>query len=146
MWPHDNALIAAGFARYGFRKEAAKVFEGLFSAATAIDVKRLPELFCGFPRQKGRGPVFYPVACSPQAWAAVAPLFLIQSCLGLEFDPRSKRIRFEQPLLPAFADEIVLRNLKVADARADIALRRSGEHVLVDVLEREGDVRVVTTS
>jgi glycogen debranching enzyme len=146
VWPHDNALIAAGFARYGFRKQAAKVFEGLFAAATAIDVKRLPELFCGFPRQKGRGPVFYPVACSPQAWAAVAPLFLIQSCLGLGFDPAARRITFDRPLLPSFVDEIVLGNLRLGEDRAAIALRRSGSQVLVDVLDRTGDVSVVTTS
>jgi glycogen debranching enzyme len=146
VWPHDNALIAAGFARYGFCKEAARVFEGLFSASTSIDVKRLPELFCGFPRQKGRGPTFYPVACSPQAWAAVAPLFLIQSCLGLDFDPVGCRILFDRPMLPGFVDEIVLTNLRVGNERADIALRRSDSQVLVDVLERTGDVRVVTTS
>jgi glycogen debranching enzyme len=146
VWPHDNALIAAGFARYGFRKEAARVFEGLFSAATAIDVKRLPELFCGFPKQKGRGPVFYPVACSPQAWAAVAPLYLIQSCLGLDFDPAGCRILFDRPMLPAFVDELKLSNLRVGGQHADITLRRSGSQVLVDVLHRTGDVRVVTTS
>jgi glycogen debranching enzyme len=146
VWPHDNALIAAGFARYGFRKEAARVFDGLFSAATAIDVKRLPELFCGFPKQKGRGPVFYPVACSPQAWAAVAPLSLIQSCLGLDFDPAGRRILFDRPMLPPFVDELKLTNLRVGEERAHIALRRSGSQVLVDVFERSGDVRVVTTS
>jgi glycogen debranching enzyme len=106
----------------------------------------LPELFCGFPRQKGRGPTFYPVACSPQAWAAVAPLFLIQSCLGLDFDPVGCRILFDRPMLPGFVDEIVLTNLRVGNERADIALRRSDSQVLVDVLERTGDVRVVTTS
>ena len=146
VWPHDNALIAAGFARYGFRKQAAKVFEGLFTASTAIDVNRLPELFCGFPKQKGRGPVFYPVACSPQAWAAVAPLYLIRSCLGLDFDAAGCRILFDRPLLPEFVDELVLTNLQVGRERADIAVRRSGSRVLVDVLDRTGDVRVVTTS
>ena len=146
VWPHDNALIAAGFARYGYCNEALRVFEGLFSASTAIDVKRLPELFCGFPKQKGRGPVFYPVACSPQAWAAVAPLYLIKSCLGLDFDPLGCRILFDRPRLPSFVDELVLTNLRVGEERADIALRRSGSQVLVDVLERTGDVRVVTTS
>ena len=68
IWPHDNALIAAGFSRYGFRREAARIFEGLFSAATYVDLMRLPELFCGFPRRRSQGPTFYPVACSPQAW------------------------------------------------------------------------------
>jgi glycogen debranching enzyme len=146
VWPHDNALIAAGFARYGFRREAARIFEGLFSAAASIDVRRLPELFCGFPRQRGRGPTFYPVACSPQAWAAVAPLYLIQSCLGLDFDPAGRRILFDRPMLPGFVDEIVLGNLAVGEARADIALRRSGSQVLVEVTDRTGPVRVITTS
>ena len=74
VWPHDNAMIAAGFARYGFRREAAKIFEGIFAASTFVDLRRLPELFCGFPRQLTQGPTSYPVACNPQAWAAVAPL------------------------------------------------------------------------
>src|SRR5699024_1633948 len=46
VWPHDNALIAQGMARYGFRAEAAAIFKGLFEASTYIDLKRLPELFC----------------------------------------------------------------------------------------------------
>ena len=72
VWPHDNALIAAGIARYGFRQEAARIFDGLFDASTYVEFRRLPELFCGFPRQQTRGPTFYPVACVPQAWSAAA--------------------------------------------------------------------------
>jgi glycogen debranching enzyme len=128
------------------KRAASAIFEGLFEGACHMDLMRLPELFCGFPRQKGRGPVFYPVACSPQAWAAVAPLYLIQSCLGLDFDPAGCRILFDRPMLPAFVDELKLSNLSVGGQHADIALRRSGSQVLVDVLHRTGDVRVVTTS
>ena len=146
VWPHDNALIAAGLARYGFRQEAAQVFESLFRASTYVDLRRLPELFCGFPRQRSRGPTFYPVACVPQAWAAAAPLFLIQSCLGLTFDPAGPRITFEGPVLPAFLDSIVLRGLTLGGTVADIALRRSGRQVVVDVLDRRGPVTVVTMS
>ena len=144
VWPHDNALIAAGFARYGFRREAARVFEGLFSASTYVDLRRLPELFCGFPRQQTRGPTFYPVACMPQAWAAAAPLYLVQTCAGLSFDPRAQRITFREPVLPQFLDEIVLRGLAVESGKADVALRRSNRHVVVDVLERTGPVGVLT--
>jgi len=146
VWPHDNALIASGFARYGFRREAAQVFEGLFRASTYVDLRRLPELMCGFPRKKNRGPTFYPVACAPQAWAAAAPLSLIQSCLGLTFDPVDRRIIFSEPVLPAFLDTIVLTGLTVAGASADIALRRSREQVVVEVLDRRGPVTVVTTT
>jgi glycogen debranching enzyme len=142
VWPHDNALIASGFARYGFRREAARILESLFDVSTYVDLRRLPELFCGFPRQKTRGPTFYPVACSPQAWAAAAPLYLIQSCVGLAFDAAARRITFRESVLPEFLDEIVLRGLTVQGGSADVALRRSNFHVVVDVLSKRGSVGV----
>lgn len=146
VWPHDNAIIAAGFARYGFRRETARIFEGLFAASTYIEMRRLPELFCGFARQRAHGPTFYPVACSPQAWAAAAPLSLIQSCLGLGFDPEALHISFNEPVLPAFLDEVVIHRLSVGNAAADVALRRSRSQVVVDVLQRNSPVRVLITS
>ncbi len=146
IWPHDNALIAAGLARYGFKREAARIFEGLFAASTYIDLRRLPELFCGFARQRSRGPTFYPVACMPQAWAAAAPLFMLQSCLGLGFDPAGLRITFEEPVLPDFLGEVMLRNLVLNGGSVDVALRRSGAQIVVDVLNRSGPLRVLTTS
>ncbi|VFU09514.1 protein of unknown function [Methylocella tundrae] len=79
VWPHDNAMIALGFARYGFAREAAQVFSAMFDAAAHQDLRRLPELFCGFIRRPHRGPTSYPVACAPQAWAAAAPLRLSAS-------------------------------------------------------------------
>ncbi|MBB3659825.1 glycogen debranching enzyme [Rhizobium sp. BK650] len=145
IWPHDNAMIASGLARYGYRAEAARIFEGLFAASTYIELRRLPELFCGFARRRAQGPTFYPVACSPQAWAAAAPLFLLQSCLGLDFDPRALQISFNEPLLPSFLDEVILRNLDIGNGSADVAIRRSGRQVMVDVVERRGNVRVLTT-
>jgi glycogen debranching enzyme len=145
VWPHDNALIAAGLSRYGFREEASRVFEGLFMASTYIDLRRLPELFCGFLRQRSRGPTFYPVACSPQAWAAVTPLSILQSCLGMGFDPASGTLLFHQPLLPEFLDEVVLRGISLPQGRLDVLLRRVNSEVVVQVLEREGNTLVTTT-
>jgi glycogen debranching enzyme len=146
VWPHDNALIAAGFARYGRQREAARVFEGLFAACAYVDLRRLPELFCGFPRQQTRGPTFYPVACMPQAWAAAAPLFLIQSCAGLSLDAKLRRISFRDPELPLFLDEVTLRGLKLDGATADVALRRSKRHTVIDVLDKAGAVEVLAIS
>jgi glycogen debranching enzyme len=145
VWPHDNSLIAAGFARYGFHREAARIFEALFAASTYIDLRRLPELLCGFARQRAQGPTFYPVACMPQAWAAAAPLYLLQACIGLGFDPEATQILLERPVLPDFLDEVVLRNVVVGRASADIALRRSGEGVVVQVIGRTGEARVMVT-
>ncbi|MDW9665603.1 amylo-alpha-1,6-glucosidase [Sinorhizobium meliloti] len=145
VWPHDNALIAAGFVRYGFQAEAASIFEGLFAASTYTDLRRLPELFCGFARQRARGPTFYPVSCVPQAWAAAAPLYLLQSMIGLGFDAGRMHVTLNEPTLPPFLDEVVLKRLRVGSGMVDIALRRSRSQVVVDVLERRGGVKVLTT-
>lgn len=144
VWPHDNALIAAGFARYGFRAEAATIFEGLTAASTYVDLRRLPELFCGFPRRPAQGPTFYPVACIPQAWSAAAPLFLLQSCLGLSFDTQAEQILFAEPTLPGNLDELLIRRVRVGNGQADVLLRRSGRKVMVDVQDRTGNVRVLS--
>ncbi|KKW91790.1 amylo-alpha-1,6-glucosidase [Sphingobium chungbukense] len=124
IWPHDNALIAAGFSRYGYRREARQIFEGLFAAATYVDLMRLPELFCGFPRRRSQGPTFYPVACSPQAWSAATPLSLIQSCLGLRIDAAARKVKLENPELPDFLNDLMLHNLPVGPTRLTIALER----------------------
>jgi glycogen debranching enzyme len=145
VWPHDTTLVAAGFARYGFRHEAARVFEALFAASTHMDLRRLPELFCGFPRRKGTGPVFYPVACSPQAWATGSLLYMIQICLGLKFEPRERTVRLEQPILPDFVDSVMLRRLRMGECTLDLSLQRNNHDVLVHVAGREGDCRVETS-
>jgi glycogen debranching enzyme len=142
VWPHDNALIAAGFARYGFRREAARLFDGLFAAAAYIDLRRLPELFCGFPRERGHGPTFYPVACSPQAWAAATPLSMLQSCLGLRFDTTRGSVAFDEPLLPDFLNDVTLQRLSLGDAAVDVALHRRGKDLSIEVLGRRGRLGV----
>jgi len=144
VWPHDNALIAMGFARYGFGREAAQIFEALFAASTYIDLRRLPELFCGFPRQRTQGPTFYPVACMPQAWAAAAPLAMLQACIGLSFEPAQEQITLRCPVLPGFLGEVVLRNVSVGRGAVDLALRQAGDDVVVQVLRRDGNARVLT--
>jgi glycogen debranching enzyme len=142
IWPHDNALIALGFARYGLNRSVAQVSKGLFEAATYMDHRRLPELFCGFKRERRRGPTLYPVACSPQAWASATPFSLIQASLGLEFEPRTGEIRLRNPHLPAFLDEIILRNLRVGDLRGDLKVHRHGDEISVELLHKRGEIQV----
>jgi glycogen debranching enzyme len=132
VWPHDNALIAAGFARYGFRQEAARLFEGLFAASTYFDLRRLPELFCGFARQRGRSPTFYPVACMPQAWAAATPLSLLQSCVGLAFDPAGGQVVFDRPVLPDFVDDVHLQRLSAGLRSVDVTISRRNGRIVTD--------------
>jgi len=142
VWPHDNSLIALGFARYGLPRPIQRVFKGLFDAATYMDINRLPELFCGFPRRRGRGPTLYPVACAPQAWAAAAPFALLQASLGLSFDPTENEIRMINPRLPSFLDEVILRDLRLGNSSLDLAVDQHGEEVSLRVLRREGQIRV----
>ena len=142
IWPHDNALIALGLAKYGLKDELDRVFQGLFEAATYMDLRRLPELFCGFQRQRGRGPTLYPVACAPQAWASGTPFTLVQAALGLEFDPETAEIRLHNPRLPPFLDEAILRNLRLGNSSVDLSVQRQGQGVAVQVLRSEGEIRV----
>ena len=132
VWPHDNALIALGLARYGLKQPVETLFTGLFHAGTYMLDRRLPELFCGFRRQEGQGPTLYPVACAPQAWASATPFTLLEACLGLEFDPFRNEIRLFNPHLPPFLDEVMLRNLKLGSSRLDLRVRRHGETVSLD--------------
>jgi glycogen debranching enzyme len=142
IWPHDNALIALGMARYEAKRPIETLFAGLFSAATYMDQRRLPELFCGFQRQRGHGPTLYPVACSPQAWASATPFSLLEACLGLEFDPFNCEIRLRNPRLPKFLDEVMLRDLQLSSSRVDLRVRRHGETVSLDTPRISGDIRV----
>jgi glycogen debranching enzyme len=142
IWPHDNALIALGLARYGLKHSVEHVFKGLFDAATYMDLRRLPELFCGFQREKRRGPTLYPVACAPQAWASATPFSLLEAALGLEFDAARGEIRLRNPHLPAFLNEVVLRDLQLGPSSVDLKVRRHGDDVSLEVLRTRGRIQV----
>jgi glycogen debranching enzyme len=144
VWPHDNALIAAGLARSGHTDLAMEVLSRLFDASMYMDLHRLPELFCGFPRRPGEGPTLYPVACSPQAWSSAAVYLLLQSCLGLHVDALHGQISFSQPALPEFLSEVHIHNLRIGQATADLLLRRVGRDVGINVLRREGQIEVMS--
>jgi glycogen debranching enzyme len=143
VWPHDNALIAYGLSRYGLQGPAVDILTGLFEAGTYFDLNRMPELFCGFARESGEGPVAYPVACAPQAWAAGSAFLLLQACLGLGVSAVGPQIVFTRPRLPAFLSEVRITNLSVAGATVDLLLIRHADDVGVTVLRREGYVDVI---
>ncbi|MDQ2941773.1 MAG: amylo-alpha-1,6-glucosidase [Chloroflexota bacterium] len=145
VWPHDNALIAAGLARYGMQEHAIQILAGMFDASIHVDLARLPELFCGFSRRVGEGPTLYPVACSPQAWASAAVFMLLQACLGLEIDGVRGRVTLAHARLPAFVDDLQLHRLRVGDGSVDLLLTRQEGSVGVNVLHRDGSVEVAAT-
>ena len=142
IWPHDNALIAMGLSHYGFRQDVDRVFAGMLEAAAYMEFQRLPELFCGFRRRRNRGPTLYPVACSPQAWAAATPFALLQASLGLEFDPDANEIRLRNPYLPSFIDNLAINRLRLGESSVDLALHGREDDLSLRVLRTDGNLRV----
>jgi glycogen debranching enzyme len=142
IWPHDNALIAMGFGRYGLRRPLTALLTGLFEAALALDLNRLPELFCGFPRRHGTGPTLYPVACNPQAWSSASVFAMLGALLGISFDPAARRVAFIQPALPPWLDTLKLSNLQLGTGSLDVVLERRGERIGFEVVARRGDIEL----
>jgi glycogen debranching enzyme len=146
VWPHDNALIAIGLSKIGAKDAVNEIFQGMYDAATYMDLHRLPELFCGFQRPRNRGPTRYPVACTPQAWASAAPFCLLQAALGIESDPAKEELRLRRPSLPKFLREVTVRDLKVGDSSVDFTVRRDGSGVSVSVLKTSGPIEVAVVA
>ena len=142
VWPHDNALIALGLARYAHVDEVLRILTAMFEASKHMELRRLPELFCGFPRRQGRGPTSYPVACNPQAWAGATPFAMLSAVLGLHLDAAGGRVRFVHPRLPDFLDEVEIGNLRLGSSHIDVLVHRRGGEVAVTVLSKKGPARV----
>lgn len=147
VWPHDNAMIAAGLARYRFKEKAMQILTGLFDVSVYVDLHRLPELFCGFSRIGGRGPTLYPVSCAPQAWASGAVFMCLEACLGIHIDGVKHRLTFSYPVMPPYLQRITIRNLIVGkDGFVDVELINHTASVGVNVLRRTGKVEIATVT
>lgn len=142
VWPHDNALIALGLKRYGFETHALDIATGLFDAAQHFPSSRMPELFCGFARSAFGVPVRYPVACSPQAWAATSWSMLLQAVLGISADATAAELCIVRPALPSWLQWVELGHVPVGAGEVDLRYERIGERTTVDVVAMRGHVRV----
>ncbi len=143
VWPHDTAIAAAGARRYGFDAIGGKLSGGLLAAAHHFPAYRLPELFCGFDRESTAAPVAYPVACSPQAWAAGSPLMLIRTMLGLHADASLGQLTLEKPDLPKDITKVVVTGLRVGEATCDLLLHRWRGLTSAEVLRKDGPLEVI---
>ena len=139
VWPHDNALIAAGMARYGFKEFTGRILAGLLELSVHVDFHRLPELICGLHQRPGEGPTLYPVACSPQAWSAAAVFLLLQACLGISLDAPNRRLTLHRPFLPDSLAHVSIRQLSLGDGTVDLLLSREGEKIRAEVVENRSD-------
>ena len=144
VWPHDNSIIAHGLAKYGFRKRAGQVLLALLDLSDEVELHRLPELICGLKRRPTEGPTLYPVACSPQAWAAAAPFLILDGCLGISVQAERGRIIFDHPFLPEGIPQLSIQNLRCGDAVTDLMLERRGDYVLVHTQNKPDDLEIVT--
>jgi glycogen debranching enzyme len=143
VWPHDNAIVAAGLKRYGYGESTLRITTALFEAAMHMEYFRLPELFCGFTRRSPATPVRYPVACSPQAWAAASPFLLLQSMLGISARADQGLLTVNKPDLPDWLNRVEWRNLRVGDCRLSLVFTRQGGMTTFSMTDRQGDVRVL---
>jgi glycogen debranching enzyme len=143
VWPHDNAIAAAGFARYGFTRQATQVMGAMFDLSQSVDLHRLPELICGFHRRGSDYPTLYPVACAPQAWSAGAVYLLLTACLGLRIEADAHRVSFAHAALPENLEWLRISNLSVGTASVDLLLTKHAYDVGVTVLRRDGQVEIM---
>jgi glycogen debranching enzyme len=126
VWPHDNSLIAAGLARYGRWSEAQRIVRRMLEAAAHFEYQ-LPEVFAGFPRADTPFPIAYPTAARPQAWAAGAPVILLQALLGLQPDRRRQTLESVAPLeLPSWAGRLRLSGVRAFGRAWDVRLDDGG--------------------
>ena len=115
---------------------------GLLDLSSAVDLHRIPELICGVDRRPGQGPTLYPVACSPQAWAAGAIFMLLQSCLGITIVGEEDRLIFDRPYLPEGIPQLWIRDLRINQSRISLFLEREGRSVKIEVPEKQGEIAV----
>jgi glycogen debranching enzyme len=123
VWPHDNAIVAAGLMRYGFVEHAQRVAEAVFAAADRLG-GRLPELFTGLDRAEFPRPVGYPTSCIPQAWASAAPLHLMRTLLRFQPTLPEGKVRLD-PLLPASMSTLEVRNAPLGESRLYLSVKPS---------------------
>jgi glycogen debranching enzyme len=142
IWPHDNAMIAQGLSRYDLMNETIQVLAAIFDSTEHMENHRLPELFCGFERKKGKSPTMYPVACSPQAWSVGAAFMMIQACLGLKINAANKTITLHQPVLPSFLNDITITNLRVNNQLIIFQVRRNKDGIEATLLSPNKDITI----
>jgi glycogen debranching enzyme len=143
IWPHDNALIAAGLKSSGAPDGANLIAGRLIEVAQWFPDLRLPELFCGFARDEVGAPVAYPVACSPQAWAAAAPFHLLRTMLGLRADAHAHRLELVLPTLPEWLTKLTITGLPVGGDSVDLLVHRWRGRTSAELLGRRGSTDVI---
>jgi glycogen debranching enzyme len=146
IWPHDNAIVAEGLRLYDNIEGAIDLFTGVVDAVSNVTDARVPELYCGFQRTADGGPVPYPVACAPQAWASGAMLQFVSTMLGLTVVGREAQVCFDRPLLPEWLQWLEVRGLRTPLGMLDFRLIRGTQSSAIEILSKPADLKVVINS
>jgi glycogen debranching enzyme len=143
IWPHDNALIAFGFKRYGFGEESARIARAISEAGSHFLFNQLPELYTSPERHEAAFPIQYLGANVPQAWAAGSVFTLLRAILGLVPDARRGKL-YVDPELPRWLPALTVLDLRVHRHTFDIRFWRDGEETKFEILR--GDPKVIERS
>jgi glycogen debranching enzyme len=143
VWPHDNAMVVEGLCAVGRKKEAGIISGGIFKVGCLQPDYRLPELFCGLSKTNYDRPVWYPVSCSPQAWAAGSMFLMLDSLLGLKADALKHTLHVVNPSLPPYLNHLTMKNVRVADSAVDLKFTRDGDKTKCEVLRKGAGIEVV---
>jgi len=136
VWPHDNSIIAEGMSFYGFRKEIGEIFISILDAVSFFPNFRVPELFSGFERTEFHGPIPYPTACSPQAWASGSIFLMIKAMLGLNVNAIERTLYISRPYIPREITRFIIENLRTPDGIFNIIFKKEEKAVSVEVIRK----------
>lgn len=142
VWPHDNAIIAAGLKRYGHAEATLRIASAMFEIAARARDFRLAELYCGFDRTDTSEIVSYPVACTPQAWAAATPFMLLQAMLGITAHAPTRTLGVIQPHMPDWLGRAELHRLRIGHAHVNLAFSQANGITGFCLLDQEGEITV----
>ncbi|KGX90797.1 amylo-alpha-1,6-glucosidase [Pontibacillus marinus] len=142
VWPHDNSLILLGLAKHSLKDQVNQLVQSLFESANQFEDARLPELFCGHSREEEETIVPFPVACSPQAWAAGTPFACVQALLGMEVNAFTKSISIN-PTLPEDMDWIEVNDLTVGSGKLNVVVKKVQDHVVATVEQNTSEFTII---
>ncbi|THE13947.1 hypothetical protein E1I69_05425 [Bacillus timonensis] len=141
MWPHDNSIIVLGLAKYGYTAHVKKLVSALFASAEQFEASRLPELFCGYDNQQEETIIPYPVACSPQAWAAGTPFAFVHALLGLLVDSHKSMMKIN-PTLPDDMDWMECKGIQVGKGFIDITVKKENEEIVFAIANNTSGLEI----
>jgi glycogen debranching enzyme len=142
VWAVEQATIVFGLRRFGFDARALELSRALFDLSLLYADYRIPECVGGYARGERPVPGAYPRANAPQLWNATAFALVVQTLLGLLPIAASNTLILD-PVLPSWMPELLIRDMRVGDAKVTLRFWLDEERTKWDVLHRQGSLHVL---